>query len=82
MTSQTLIPLHSDDRLIEMKLEQFRRLTTDELCASLRPGQAGALKARPDGTILDGHHRLKVLRERNVDIDSLPREVIIRTLTE
>ena len=26
--------------------------------------------------MLDGHHRIKVLRERNVDVDLLPREVI------
>jgi len=45
-----------------------------KLIDSLRPGQAGALKARADGTVLEGHHRLLVLRERGVDIDALPRE--------
>jgi hypothetical protein len=36
----------------------------------------GALKARPDGTIIDGHHRIKVLRERGIDVDGLPREMV------
>jgi hypothetical protein len=71
-----LSPLHSDDQLIPSKLEKYRQVTTDELIESLRPGRVGALKARPDGTMIDGHHRVKVLRERGVDVDALPREVI------
>jgi len=59
-----------------VKLDQFRRLSTAELVASLAPGRPGALKARPDGTVLDGHHRIVVLRERGVDVDVLPREVL------
>lgn len=73
-----LVPLHPDEALIPSKLEKYRRLTTDELIDSLRPGQVGSLKARPDGTMIDGHHRVKVLRERGVDVDALPREVIPR----
>jgi hypothetical protein len=62
-----------------VKLVKFRALYTAELIESLRPGQAGALRARPDGTVLEGHHRLVVLRERGVDIDAaLPREVFSR----
>jgi hypothetical protein len=53
-------------------------VATAVLVESLRPGQAGALRARIDGTVLEGHHRLVVLRERGVDIDALPREVIPR----
>ena len=51
-------------------------MATDQLIESLRPGLPGALKARPDGTVLEGHHRLAVLRERDVDIDTLPRELV------
>jgi hypothetical protein len=40
-----------------------------------------ALKARPDGTVLDGHHRI-VLREREVGVDTLPREVVLRDVGE
>jgi hypothetical protein len=42
------------------------------------PGKNQALKVRPDGTILDGHHRIYILRERSIDVDSLPREVLER----
>ena len=73
-----LQPLHPDHQLLELKLTQFRRVPTDTLLASLRPGQTGALKTRGDGTILDGHHRIKVLRERGINVDALPREVIAR----
>jgi len=58
-----------------VKLDQFRAMGTAQLIESLRPGQSGALKARSDGTVLEGHHRLVVLRERGVDIDALPREL-------
>jgi archaellum component FlaG (FlaF/FlaG flagellin family) len=71
-----LVLLHSDIHLVEGKLKQFQRLSTDEMIASLAPGQAGALKVRPDGTVLDGNHRIKVLSERGIDVDALPREVI------
>jgi hypothetical protein len=71
-----LRPLHSEASLSRPKLAGFRRLTTDELVDSLRPGEPGALKARPDGTIMDGHHRLHVLRERGVEVNSLPRETV------
>ncbi len=76
MNHPPLSPLHPDEALILLKLEQFRNLSTDELCRSLAPGQAGALKTRTDGTIVDGHHRVKVLRERGVDVDRLPREIV------
>jgi hypothetical protein len=69
-------PLHPDSSLSEAKLDSFRKLATQSLIESLQPGQPGALKTRPDGTMLDGHHRVKVLRERGIDVDSLPREVI------
>jgi hypothetical protein len=62
--------------LNRVKLERIRTGATAELIESLRPGQPGALKTRPDGTVLEGHHRLVVLRERGVDIDILPREVL------
>jgi hypothetical protein len=40
--------------------------------------QPGALKARLDGTVLDGHHRLTVLTERGENINQLPREIMER----
>ena len=56
--------LHTESTLSGAKLEQFRRLSTGDLKFSLAPGQQGSLKVRPDGTVLDGHHRLGVLAER------------------
>jgi hypothetical protein len=59
-----LKPLHADDSLIRLKMEEYAKGSTDALIASLAPGQAGCLKTRPDGTIVDGHHRIKILRDR------------------
>lgn len=66
--------LHSDSSLSQPKLVTFRKLSTEDLIDSLRPGGPGALKVKADGTIMDGHHRIYVLRERDVEVDALPRE--------
>ncbi len=71
-----LKPLHSDQTLSEAKLAFFERMTSESLKASLAPGLENCLKTRPDGTMLDGHHRIFILRRRNEDVDPLPREVI------
>jgi hypothetical protein len=42
----------------------------------LKARSGRALKTRPDGTMVDGHHRIKILRERGVDVDYLPREIV------
>jgi hypothetical protein len=68
--------LHTDSNLVPLKLDGFRRLSDDQLTASLAPGMPGSLKVRPDGTVLDGHHRICILAERGIDIDCLPREII------
>lgn len=70
--------LHSVEMLTATKLAVFRRMPTDALRESLCPGQPGALKVRPDGTVLDGHHRLAVLIEREEEIEALPREIMER----
>jgi ParB-like chromosome segregation protein Spo0J len=72
----SLKPLHADSSLIESKLDKYCKLSVQELINSLKPGQPDSLKVRPDGTIVDGHHRIKILRDRGVDVDSLPREII------
>ena len=71
--------LHSEDLMSSVKLEVFRRLSTDAIKSSLHPGQPGSLKVRADGTVLDGHHRLSVLIERGENIDQLPGEIIEKT---
>lgn len=68
--------LHSEAILSQAKLEQFRTVATNELMESLRPGHPGALRTRADGTVLEGHHRVFVLREQGINVDILPREVV------
>ena len=75
MAKPPLRPLHSTAILSQVKLDEFRKMGTAELIGSLRPGQSGGLKTKADGTVMEGHHRLVVLRERGVEIDVLPREV-------
>ena len=73
-----LKPLHAEPLLSPAKLATFEKLSTDAITQSLALGQPHCLKTRPDGTILDGHHRVHVLRLRNQDVDALPREVLER----
>jgi hypothetical protein len=73
-----LKPLHPDSSLNAGKLAKMVRLSTEELLTSLVPGLPDCLKTRRDGTILDGHHRIFVLRQRGVDVDNLPRDVIVK----
>ena len=70
--------LHPDASLSLAKLGEMEHRTTDVLQNSLLPGQKDSLKTRPDGTILDGHHRIYILRGRGVDVDALPREIIVK----
>ena len=76
MTEPPLLFLHQKRSLIELKLIKLRERPVEELVKSLQPGSPHSLKARPDGTVLDGHHRLLVLKERGVDIERLPRELV------
>ena len=71
-----LKPLHPESSLNRVKLAVFERFPTEKPKQSLEPGQEHCLKARPDGIILDGHHRLHVLRSRDENVDVLPREII------
>jgi ParB-like chromosome segregation protein Spo0J len=66
--------LHSS--LIKSKLDAYAKKSDQELIDSLRSGQPGSLKVRPDGTIVDGNRRIKILRDRGVKVDALPREII------
>src|SRR5437763_1681903 len=39
-------------------------------------GSREALRVKPDGRIMNGNTRIKVLEERGFDVDGLPREVV------
>lgn len=75
MGQPPLRPLHRDKSLNKVKLAHFERLQSAELLRSLEPGQGNCLRVRPDGTMLEGHHRIHVLRGRGVDVDALPRQI-------
>jgi ParB-like chromosome segregation protein Spo0J len=70
--------LHPESSLNAGKLEKMQQVPTEALLASLLPGLKDCLKTRPEGTILDGHHRIHILRKRGVDVDSIPREIVIK----
>jgi hypothetical protein len=70
--------LHPNSSLVPGKLAEMERLSTGTLQDSLLPGRKECLKTRPDGTILDGHHRIAILRRRGVEVDSLPREIVVK----
>jgi hypothetical protein len=55
-------------------LDFWRKKTNQEIIDSLKPGQGESLKVYPDGRIANGNTRIKILRERGVDVNSLPRE--------
>lgn len=74
-----LKPLHSDASLSRAKLAVFEKLSSEKLKESLAPGNEHSLKTRPDGTMLDGHHRVRVLSARGENVDALPRDVIDRS---
>lgn len=67
--------LHRATYLDKGKLAKMDKLSTEAICASLLAGEH-CLKTRPDGTILEGHHRIYILRQRGGDVDVLPREEI------
>jgi hypothetical protein len=70
--------LHPEDALIPYKLAQLDRLSTETLVQSLAPGRPHCLKTRSDGTIIDGHHRIHILRRRGVAVDELARDIVMK----
>ncbi len=72
--------IHDDETLesgtSRFSLEYWRQRGTEEIVESLRPGKLEALKVKPDGRILNGNVRIKVLNERGFDSNSLEREII------
>jgi hypothetical protein len=77
--SPPLRRIHSDQIMetgtSHIALEYWRKQPTTAILQSLQPGNIEALKVKPDGRIMNGNTRVKVLEERGVDVNSLPREV-------
>jgi hypothetical protein len=77
MTEPPLLRLlHPLSSLSAAKLKVFEAMSSDVIKQSLRPGQEHCLKTKPDGTVLDGNHRIHVLRERGEEVDLLPRQIL------
>jgi hypothetical protein len=55
-------------------LEYWRKQPTEEIIPSLKPGLDESLKVKPDGAIVNGNTRVKMLQERGFDVNMLPRE--------
>jgi hypothetical protein len=66
--------LHADGTLSKSSLDYWGKKSTQQIVDSLKPGKAEALRVKPDGTIMNGNTRIKVLRDRGFDVNSLPRE--------
>jgi hypothetical protein len=72
--------IHSDQTLEsgsnKVSLDYWRGRPTDEIVESLTPGEAEALRVKPDGRIMNGNTRVKVLEERGYNTNTLPRESV------
>ena len=72
--------IHSDytieNGVSRFSLEFWRKKETKQIIESLQTGKAESLKLKPDGRILNGNIRCKVLEERGFDVNSLEPEVI------
>jgi hypothetical protein len=81
MKTPPLRRIHSDRTLetgsSRIALEYWRQQPTAAIVQSLQSGNIEALQVKPDGRIMNGNTRIKVLEERGFDINSLPREVLL-----
>ena len=67
--------VYERDPKAQRSLLYHRRRPTDEIVRSLRPGEPEPLIVKPDGRIVQGNTRIKVLEERGYPVNGLPREV-------
>jgi len=65
---------YESDQKAKGSLEYWRTQPTEKIIPSLRPGLKDSLKVKPDGSIMDGNTRVKVLEERGINAGTLPRE--------
>lgn len=81
-TRIALKPLHTTS-LSKVKLEGLRKLSTEDIVKSLQTPGDEFLRIRPDGTVLQGNHRVTVLLERGFDTSSLSEaaEIILRDMS-
>jgi hypothetical protein len=63
--------LHPHGSLKPSIIEGIRKQSTEQIVNDLKRVGPNQLKLRPDGTVLDGNHRVKVLEERGFDTSTL-----------
>jgi hypothetical protein len=68
--------VYDQDPEARRSLEYQRTGSTDEIVKSLQLDQKEPLRVKPDGRIVQGNTRIKVLEERGFPVDDLPRETI------
>ena len=66
--------VYDQSRTAHKSLEYHRGRSTEEIVESLRRGALQPLIVKPDGTVVQGNTRIKVLEERGYPINDLPRE--------
>jgi len=69
--------VYDQDPTARNSLEYLRTRPTEEIVESLRkiPGREEYLIVKPDGRVMQGNTRIKVLQERGYPVDDLPREI-------
>jgi RHS repeat-associated protein len=76
-----LQPIHSDavysqPGAAKSSFDFWSKQPTNDIVRSLKPGATEPLSVKPDGRIYDGNTRVKVLKERGVNVDKLPRVIV------
>jgi hypothetical protein len=81
MENPPLRPLHLNSVLSRAKLNHYAGLTTEgfDTFTSARTNRRSQSTSR--WTVIDGHHRIAVLRDRGIGVNELPREVLTKSDT-
>jgi hypothetical protein len=66
---------YESDSEAKHALDFWRQRPTGEIVESLKPGTPAPLQVTPDGTVMNGNTRVKILEERGYNTNSLPREL-------
>ena len=67
--------IHPESSLRKSSLDYWGKKSNQEIIDSLKPGAIEPLITYPDGRIAQGNTRIKILRDRGVDVDQLPRQI-------
>jgi hypothetical protein len=59
--------------------QDWDKKSTQEIVDSSGKDKKDGLKVYPDGAIANGNTRITILKERGVDVDNLPRDIINKT---